>query len=88
MTTTLSIQNLKCNGCATTITNKLTVLENVSDVKVNVEEGSVTFNYKNEESLLHVKETLKSSGYPEVGENNPLGTKAKSYVSCAIGKIS
>lgn len=88
MTTTLSIQNLKCNGCATTITNKLTDLENVSDVKVNVEEGSVTFNYINEESLLHVKETLKSIGYLEVGENNPLGTKAKSYVSCAIGKMS
>lgn len=88
MKTTLIIQNLKCNGCATTITNKLADLENVSDVQVNVEEGSVTFNYINEESLLHVKETLKSSGYPEVGENNPLGTKAKSYVSCAIGKMS
>jgi copper chaperone len=88
MTTTLIIQNLKCNGCATTITNKLTDLENVSDVKVNVEEDSVTFNYLNEESLLHVKETLKSNGYPEAGENNPLGTKAKSYVSCAIGKMS
>jgi hypothetical protein len=35
-----------------------------------------------------VKEKLKALGYPEDGAANNFGTKAKSYVSCAIGKIS
>jgi hypothetical protein len=37
---------------------------------------------------LHlVKEILKETGYPEVGEINNFRTKAKSYISCALGKI-
>ena len=88
MITTILIQNLKCNGCARTITNKLTDLDNVSEVNVNVEEESVTLNYLDDAALIHVKETLKINGYPEVGENNPLVTKVKSFVSCAIGKLN
>ena len=37
---------------------------------------------------MEVKEKLKTLGYPEDGEANSLGSKAKSYVSCAIGKMS
>jgi copper chaperone len=37
---------------------------------------------------MEVKEKLKTLGYPEDGEANGLGSKAKSYVSCAIGKMS
>ena len=37
---------------------------------------------------MEVKEKLKTLGYPEDGEVNSLGSKAKSYVSCAIGKMS
>lgn len=88
MKTTLYIQNIKCNGCATTITNKLTALTNISEVIVNVEEGSVSFKYLDEIALFDAKETLKINGYPEVGDQNTFGTKAKSYMSCAIGKMS
>lgn len=88
MNTKIYIQNLKCNGCATTITNKLSHLENITDVKVAVEESSVEFNYKDNLDLEVVIETLKDNGYPVEGDTNSLGTKAKSYVSCAIGKIS
>jgi len=38
-----------------------------------------------------VKETLKNMGYPESGSQKGLeafGSKAKSYVSCAIGRMS
>ena len=44
MNTKIFIQNLKCNGCASTITKKLSHLENITDIKVAVEESSVTFN--------------------------------------------
>ena len=88
MTTTLYIQNLKCSGCANTITTKLINLTNVSGVVVDVENDSVTFDYEDDFALHEVKETLKDNGYPEVGEKNPLGTKAKSFVSCAIGRMN
>ncbi|MFI0426525.1 MAG: heavy-metal-associated domain-containing protein [Flavobacterium sp.] len=88
METTIYIQNLKCGGCANTITKNITSIENVTNVLVNVEESSVTLKYESEEILIEVKDKLKSLGYPEDGEANTLGSKAKSYVSCAIGKMS
>lgn len=88
MKTTIKIQNLKCGGCANTITDKLYQMENVSNVSVDIEEGAVTFEYDSEQTLLNVKTALHKAGYPEEGDVNTLGTKAKSYVSCAIGKMS
>jgi len=82
METKIYIQNLKCGGCANTIT------KNISNVTVNVEESSVTFHYETEGNLAEVKDKLHSLGYPEDGEANSFGSKAKSYVSCAIGKMS
>lgn len=88
MKTTLYIQNLKCGGCANTITKNIASLDAITDVSVNVEESYVSFDYPTEEKLIEVKEKLKVLGYPEDGEANSLGSKAKSYVSCAIGKMS
>ena len=88
MKTTLYIQNLKCGGCANTITKKLNALDDVSEVSVEVEDNSVTFEYLDEHTLDVVKETLAEIGYPEDGERNSLTTKAKSYVSCAFGKMT
>ncbi len=88
METTIQIQNLKCGGCANTITKNIVVLGGITNVTVNVEESTVTFNYETEAQLVEVKEKLKTLGYPEDGATNSLGSKAKSYVSCAIGKMS
>jgi copper chaperone len=88
MKTTLYIQNLKCGGCANTITKNVSSIDAVTEVFVNVEESAVSFDYPSEEKLIEVKEKLKTLGYPEDGEANSLGSKAKSYVSCAIGKMS
>lgn len=88
MKTTLYIQNLKCGGCANTITKNIAMLDAITEVSVNVDESSVSFACPSEEKLIEVKEKLKALGYPEDGEANSLGSKAKSYVSCAIGKMS
>ncbi len=88
METTIHIQNLKCGGCANTITKGISSMESIDNVLVNVEESTVTFSYSTEVQLEEVKNKLKSMGYPEDGEANTLGAKAKSYVSCAIGKMS
>ncbi|MCD8518482.1 MAG: heavy-metal-associated domain-containing protein [Flavobacterium sp.] len=88
METTIHIQNLKCGGCANTITKGISSIEAIQNVSVNVDESTVTFSYETEDQVNEVKSKLKSLGYPEDGEANTLGDKAKSYVSCAIGKMS
>ena len=88
METTIHIQNLKCGGCANTINKGISSIEAIQNVSVNVDESTVTFSYGTEDQLNEVKNKLKSLGYPEDGEANTLGDKAKSYVSCAIGKMS
>lgn len=88
MNITLEIQNLKCHGCSNTITTKLSHLEGISDVIVNNDTESVSFTYENETCLIDAKTLLNTLGYPVVGEKNALTTKAKSFVSCAIGRIN
>ncbi|BCY29384.1 heavy-metal-associated domain-containing protein [Flavobacterium okayamense] len=88
MNTTIYIQNLKCGGCANTVTKNLTEIEGISNVLVNVEESSVSFEFSSDEKLENVKNTLNRLGYPEDGEANSITAKAKSYVSCAVGKMS
>lgn len=88
MKTTVQIQNLKCNGCASTIINKLSELDNITNVSVDVENDNVSFEYDKEDTLETVKKQLHKLGYPLAGEDNKLPTKAKSYVSCAIGRMN
>lgn len=85
---TIHIQNLKCGGCANTITKNLSEIEGVTNVNVIVEDSVVQFNPVSSEVTKTVKDTLKKLGYPEDGEVNSLGSKAKSFVSCAVGRIS
>lgn len=87
MKTTIEVQNLKCGGCANTITTKLEHIKEVSNIAVDVEKSEITFDYDSEITLLNAKEALKNAGYPEINDDNSLITKAKSYVSCAIGKV-
>jgi copper chaperone CopZ len=88
MKTQLVLQNVKCNGCASTITSKLTELGFVSVVVVDAELGTVEVTYEKEANLPEILETLRKLGYPQMGDTNPLSTKAKSYLSCAIGKMN
>lgn len=88
MKTSIIVQNLKCGGCANTITTKLSSISNISNLEVDIEASKVSFNYINKEDALIVKEKLKNLGYPSIEEENSLGSKAKSFVSCATGKFS
>jgi copper chaperone len=88
MKATIKIQNLKCSGCENTITSNLKKIKSISAIKINQEEDLITFEYEEAAALKKAKSSLKKLGYPEVGEENKLGTKSKSYVSCAIGKLT
>ena len=88
METTIPIQNLKCGGCAATIKNKVRQLEGVNTVQVDEVEGTVTVSYDADNVLATVKQKLMALGYPEVETKNDLLTQAKSFVSCAVGRMS
>jgi copper chaperone CopZ len=88
MNTIINIQNLKCGGCANTIITKISAIENISDVTVNNDSDTVSFKYKSDKDITAVKNKLAGIGYPEVGEKNSLTSKAKSFVSCASGRLN
>lgn len=88
MKTSVIVQNLKCGGCAHTISTKLSSIENISDLQVDVEDSKVSFSYIDTNDALIVKKKLKDLGYPSVEESNSMTSKAKSFVSCATGKLS
>ncbi|MBL7558672.1 heavy-metal-associated domain-containing protein [Olleya sp. YSTF-M6] len=88
MKTSIIVQNLKCGGCANTIQTKLSEIENISDIKVDVEASKVQFNYTKEEDAFAVQDKLKVLGYPSIEDTNNILSKAKSFVSCATGKLS
>jgi len=85
MKTTLHIQNLKCTGCEHSIIKKLSSLDGIKEIFVNIEDSSVLFSYQLEAQIDNVQVELAKLGYPVVGEKNSLGSKTKSYVSCAVG---
>jgi copper chaperone len=88
MTSIIPIQNLKCGGCAKTIIAKLEEISSVTNVSVNVETSSVSFDAVKQEDITTVKTKLKSIGYPSIDEENSVLSKARSFVSCATGKLS
>jgi copper chaperone len=80
------IANLKCGGCATTITNELTKLKGVYKVQVDNESDCIDISYENinREKII---EKLHELGYPEATEENGLLLQLKSYASCMLGRV-
>ncbi|MDX9771357.1 MAG: heavy-metal-associated domain-containing protein [Tenuifilaceae bacterium] len=70
-TLTLTIPNMKCMGCSTTIENHLKKVGGVTEVKANPENRSVEVSYSGDLSTKKlIIKTLKGIGYPaeEVNE--------------------
>jgi len=88
MDISLKVQNLKCSGCATTIKDKLVHLKGINNINVDVKNSEVHFSYEDTSNLDETKQLLSKLGYPVVGDKNKLSTKAKSFVSCAIGRVN
>lgn len=85
---TLEILNLKCGGCANSIKKGLLAIEGVVDVNVDLETSKVDVETKDNSVLTEVKNKLSLMGYPEVGDANTIIHKAKSFVSCATGRMT
>lgn len=86
--TTIEILNLKCGGCANTVKKGLLHINGVTDVSVDLDTSIVSVDTNDENTIAEVKHKLASLGYPEVGEANTLIHKAKSFVSCASGRMT
>lgn len=82
------IQNLKCGGCVKSIVHLMESFPEVSDVSVSLEDASVSFSLQEGLPVDKYRLALAEAGYPPEGDDNTLGRKAKSYVSCAIGRVS
>lgn len=89
METVLEVENIRCGGCVNTITRKLMSDERIKDVKVNIEAQTITLS--SEEDVKDSAEALLFSlGYPLRGSVQGLESfkeKARSVVSCAIGRM-
>jgi len=90
MKKTFEVKNVKCGGCANTL--KKSLLEEFGEVFVDLEveprKITLEMNGKEEENL---KLKLRKLGYPllsdELSAFSTVSTTAKSFVSCAIGKM-
>jgi copper chaperone len=80
------VENIKCGGCMKTIKKAILEIKGTSNVEINLEEEKISLN-ANEDSRPQIVSKLHKLGYPEKGSNNII-EKAKSYVSCAIGRMS
>ena len=86
----IEVENIKCGGCANTIETRLRKLEGVTQVSVDIEQGRVSVD-ATDHSREQLVKSLLQSGYPEKGTADGIKAataKAKSFVSCAIGKMS
>ena len=90
MNSEISVENIKCAGCAGTIVKKINEIDGIESIDVEIETGIVKLS-----GIDGLRETLLASllkmGYPETGSTEGMAAaraKAKSFVSCAIGKFN
>ena len=84
------VGNIKCGGCEKSIIKGLNSIEGLSNIVIDRYQQliSVTADASLREALVS---KLKSMGYPEHGSVSGLEaglTNAKSFVSCAVGRMA
>ena len=84
----IKILNLKCGGCVNSIKKGISSIDGVEKIEVDLDTSTITIGTSDENIISLVKEKLSSLGYPEENEKNSLIHKAKSMVSCSMGKFS
>jgi len=88
---TFEVLNVKCGGCANTLTTKLAEEFGEVEVNLDLEPRQITLDIE-ESSIPALREALKGLGYPMSDEDlstmEGFTTTAKSFVSCAAGKMN
>jgi len=87
---TFEVLNVKCGGCANTLTTKLADKFGEVTVNLEAEPRQITLDIE-DDHIPALRESLKSLGYPMSDEDlstiESFTTTAKSFVSCAVGKM-
>jgi copper chaperone len=86
----ITVENIKCGGCANSIRKALGAIAGVAGAEVDIEKGEIRVE-GDEVTRAAVTKRLLELGYPESGALSGIGSaaaKAKSFVSCAIGRVS
>jgi len=81
----IEVHNIKCGGCMSTIRKAVLSLEGVQEVAIHNDKETIEISGNANREL--VVSELARLGYPEKGNNN-LRHKTKSFVSCAVGRMS
>ena len=87
----LEVENVKCKGCANTLITSLKEEFGEIEVDLNVQPRKITLDLEDEKKEA-LKLKLRDLGYPlstdELSGLQKAKTTAKSFVSCAIGKMN
>lgn len=90
MKQTFEVLNVKCGGCANTLIKSLADEFGEVSVDLESEPRKITLDVE-EDQIEKLKLKLRSLGYPlttdELSAVQTLTTTAKSFVSCAVGKM-
>ena len=90
MEQTFEVFNVKCGGCASTIKTKLFKEFGEIDVNLDVLPRRITLEIEDKD-VEKLSKALRILGYPFASEEmsfmDSTSAKAKSFVSCAIGKM-
>ena len=85
----IQVENIKCGGCANSIRTKLIDRGLAREVAVDIAQGLVDID-GDPASRDQAIGILAGMGYPETGSVEGLkasAAKAKSFISCAVGRI-
>ena len=92
MKKSFKLLHVKCGGCANTIKESLKEEFGEVDVDLTQEPRVVTLEIVDEDAEILFRKKIKALGYPlhdeDLGKFTKGSLKAKSFVSCAIGKIN
>jgi copper chaperone len=86
----IEIDNLKCGGCEKSIVKGLSAMPEVANLVVDRTHQTVRFTGAASDRDAVVQK-LRSMGYPEKGSLAGMEAglaNAKSFVSCAVGRMS
>ncbi len=91
MLQTFEVLNVKCGGCANTLTKSLAKEFGEVTVDLESEPRKITLDIE-EGKIEKLKLALRELGYPLVSDElstiDSIKASAKSFVSCAIGKMN
>ena len=64
MRTTVIIENLRCNDCKKTVETALVKFKGISNFYIDINVGSLSFNYKSHNAMEGLRFHLSKIGHP------------------------